>query len=92
LASVFLVVIVNVRRRQVSQAEILAVLVTVAYVLPYFAGFLYMRHMAPIYGVMALTAAVQLTRWHAPVPGSPILNQVRRLDGSESSATSYSRG
>jgi hypothetical protein len=41
----------------------LAALLTIAYVLPYFAGFLYMRHMAPIYGLMALTAAVQLTRW-----------------------------
>jgi hypothetical protein len=68
LASVFLLVIANVRRRQASQAEILAVLLTAAYLLPYFAGFLYMRHMAPIYGVVALTAAVQLTRLRAPVP------------------------
>jgi hypothetical protein len=58
--------IANVRRRQVSQAEILTVLITIAYLLPYFVGFLYMRHMAPIYGLMALTAAVQLTRWHTP--------------------------
>jgi hypothetical protein len=63
LACVLLVAIVNVVRRQISQAEILAALLTIAYVLPYFAGFLYMRHMAPIYGLMALTAAVQLTRW-----------------------------
>jgi hypothetical protein len=63
LACVLLVAIVNVVRRQISHAEILAALLTIAYVLPYFAGFLYMRHMAPIYGLMALTAAVQLTRW-----------------------------
>jgi hypothetical protein len=61
LACVFLLVIANVLRRQVSQAEILAVLFTFAYLLPYFAGFLYMRHMVPIYGVMNLTLAVQLT-------------------------------
>jgi hypothetical protein len=68
LASVFLLVIANVLRRQVSQAEILAVLLTFAYLLPYFAGFLYMRHMVPIYGVMNLTLAVQLARWHTPGP------------------------
>jgi uncharacterized membrane protein YwzB len=67
LASVFVLIIVNVRRGRVSQAEILMVLITIAYLLPYFAGFLYMRHMAPIYGLTALTAAVQLTRWHTPV-------------------------
>jgi hypothetical protein len=66
LACVLVVMIANVRRRQVSQAEILTVLITIAYLLPYFVGFLYMRHMAPIYGLMALTAAVQLTRWHTP--------------------------
>jgi hypothetical protein len=66
LACVFLLVIANVVRRQVSQAEILAVLLTFAYLLPYFAGFLYMRHMVPIYGVMNLTLAVQLARWHTP--------------------------
>jgi hypothetical protein len=65
LGCVLLVAILNMVRRQVSQAEILAALLTIAYVLPYFAGFLYMRHMVPIYGLMALTAAVQLTRWHA---------------------------
>jgi hypothetical protein len=62
LACVFALVTANVAYRRVSQAEILAVLLTVAYVLPYFVGFLYMRHMVPIYGLMALTAAVQLTR------------------------------
>ena len=67
LASVFVLTIVNVRRGRVSQAEILMVLITIAYLLPYFAGFLYMRHMAPIYGLTALTAAVQLTRWHTPL-------------------------
>jgi hypothetical protein len=62
LACVFVVAIVNLVRRQVSQAEILAVWLTIAYLLPYFGGFLYMRHMVPIYGLMGLTAAVQLTR------------------------------
>jgi hypothetical protein len=66
LACVLVFAIINVLRRQVSRAEILAILLTIAYVLPYFAGFLYMRHMVPIYGMMALVAAVQLTRWHTP--------------------------
>jgi hypothetical protein len=65
LASVFILVIVNAVRRRVSQAEVLAVLLTIAYVLPYFAGFLYMRHMVPIYGIVALTAGVQLARRHS---------------------------
>jgi len=65
LASVFILVIVNAVRRRVSLAEILAVLLTIAYVLPYFAGFLYMRHMVPIYGLVALTAGVQLARRHS---------------------------
>jgi hypothetical protein len=63
LACVCAFALVNIVRRRASQAEILAIVFTITYVLPYFGGFLYMRHMVPVYGVMALTAAVQLTRW-----------------------------
>jgi hypothetical protein len=70
LACVLVLVIVNVLRRRVSQAEILTVLLTFAYLLPYFAGFLYMRHMVPIYGVMNLTLAVQLVRWQTVQPAN----------------------
>jgi hypothetical protein len=72
LAGVFVFVVINALRRQLSQAEILAALLTTAYLLPYFLAFLYMRHMVPIYGVIALTAAVQLTRWRAPVPDAGV--------------------
>jgi len=68
LACVLVFAVVNAVRRRVSDAEILAVLLTLAYVLPYFAGFLYMRHMVPIYDLMVLTASVQVTRWHTQVP------------------------
>jgi hypothetical protein len=63
LACVLVLTIVNLVHRRVSPAEILAVWLTIAYLLPYFVGFLYMRHMVPVYGVMALTVAIQLTRW-----------------------------
>ena len=62
LACVFLLAIVNFVHRQASQAEILVVCLAIAYVVPYFAAFLYMRHMVPIYGVMAVTAGIQLAR------------------------------
>jgi hypothetical protein len=65
LACVVAFALVNIARRRVGDAEILAVVLSVSYVLPYFAGFLYGRHMVPIYGLMALTAAVQLSRWQA---------------------------
>jgi hypothetical protein len=68
LACVFLLATVNLLRRRVSQAEVLAVLFTCAYLLPYFAGFLYMRHMVPIYGVMNVVLAIQLARWRTPGP------------------------
>jgi|HubBroStandDraft_1064217.scaffolds.fasta_scaffold00802_4 hypothetical protein len=69
LACVLVVVLVNAVRRRVSDAEILAILLAFAYVLPYFAGFLYMRHMVPVYGLMALTASVQVSRWNTQMLG-----------------------
>ena len=63
VAFVVIAVAVNVFRRQVSEAEIVAVLLMCAYLLPYFAGFLYMRHLTPIYGVMVLASAIQLVNW-----------------------------
>lgn len=65
LACVFLFAIVGVVRRKVSEAEILALIMVVFFVAPYIAGFLYSRHMVPVYGLMALTAAIQLTRWES---------------------------
>jgi hypothetical protein len=53
----------GVIRRQVSEAEVLALTMLVFFLFSYIAGFLYSRHMVPMYGVMALTVAVQLTRW-----------------------------
>jgi hypothetical protein len=75
LLCVFVVAVINLIRRQASGAEILAVVLTAVYVLPYFAGFLYARHMVPVYGLAALTAAVQLTHWRGRVLS-------RRLFGS----------
>src|ERR1700733_1148159 len=63
LAAVFLFAIIGVIRRKAGEAEVLAVIMTLFFVFPYIAGFLYSRHMVPVYGLMALTAAVQLTRW-----------------------------
>jgi hypothetical protein len=68
LACVFALGIANVLRHRVSHAETLAVLLTFSYLLPYFAGFVYMRHMVPIYGVLNLTLAIQLTRWRTQSP------------------------
>jgi hypothetical protein len=64
LACVFVFAVVGIIRRKASEAEILALIMALFFVFPYLAGFLYSRHMVPIYGVMALTAAVQLKRWH----------------------------
>ncbi len=63
LALVSLVALSNLIRRQASEAEILALLLAAAYMLPYFGGFLYMRHMVPVYGLMAIVAMVQVARW-----------------------------
>ena len=65
LACVFAFALIGVIRREVSEAELLALIMGFFFVFPYLAGFLYSRHMVPIYGVMALTAAIQLTRWHS---------------------------
>lgn len=64
VACVFVFAIIGVKRHKVSEAEILALIMALFFVFPYLAGFLYSRHMVPIYGVIALTAAVQLKRWH----------------------------
>jgi hypothetical protein len=63
LACVFVFAIIGVIRRKAGEAEILAVIMALVIVFPYITGFLYSRHMVPVYGLMALTAAVQLTRW-----------------------------
>ena len=63
LACVVIFALTGVIRRQVSEAEVLALIMLVFFLFSYIAGFLYSRHMVPMYGVMALTAAVQLTRW-----------------------------
>jgi len=70
LNSVFVMILANVARRKASEAEILAALLAFTYVLPYFGGFLYMRHMVPIYGLMTFVAAVQLTQMHTAVERS----------------------
>jgi hypothetical protein len=71
LACVFVFAIIGVIHRKVSEAEILALIMAFFFVFPYVAGFLYSRHMVPIYGVMALTAAVQLKHWHDKGKATP---------------------
>jgi len=72
LACVVICALTGVIRRQVSEAEVLALTMLVFFLFSYIAGFLYSRHMVPMYGVMALTVAVQLTRWqnHGQDPDS----------------------
>ena len=80
LACVFVFAVIGIIRHKVSEAEILALIMAIFFVLPYLAGFLYSRHMVPIYGVMALTAAVQLKRWHDQREAPP-----RELDNAQES-------
>jgi hypothetical protein len=53
-------VLLSVRRRRVTDAEIMAMIMVGTYLVPYLAGFLYSRHMVPLYGIVAFTLAVQI--------------------------------
>jgi hypothetical protein len=66
-AVVLIAALFNVIRHKATDAEVLAIILAVAYVAPYVSGFLYMRHMVPVYGLIALTAAIQLAWWQADV-------------------------
>jgi len=50
-------------KRQLTSAEVLALLMMTAYIAPYMVGFIYMRHMVPIYCLVALVLAVQSADW-----------------------------
>lgn len=63
LGCVVVIALMNLRRRRISEAEALALLLAIAIVVPYLGGFLYMRHLIPIYFLMTLTLAVQSSRW-----------------------------
>ena len=55
--------IFNAFRRTISKAEILFALLAVAYLAPYLVGFLYGRHMVPVYFLASCTLAVQLNTY-----------------------------
>ena len=56
LGVVLLITLADAFNRRTSSAQRLFLLLLLAYVLPYFVGFLYMRHMVPIYFVAAAIA------------------------------------
>ncbi len=72
LACVFAVALWNIGHRNSKDAEQLIIVLTLAYLLPYFGGFLYMRHMVPVYGLGALVFTIQFANWcqdrEAPEP------------------------
>ncbi len=65
-ATVLMMMLYNATRRKIQPAEILFCLSTVAYLVPYVAGFLYMRHMVPLYFLAAITFAIQLNALAQP--------------------------
>jgi hypothetical protein len=52
---------VRVRQRRISSAEVLGLLLIAAYMVPYVAGWIYMRHMVPVYSLIAMVLAIQST-------------------------------
>ncbi len=49
----------RLRRRRLVSAEVLFLLLNAAYLTPYLGGFLYMRHMVPLYSLAAMVLAIQ---------------------------------
>jgi hypothetical protein len=58
----FCIVLMGIRlwKKRLGRAEILALVLISAYLPPYLAGWVYMRHMVPIYGLFALVLAIML--------------------------------
>ena len=70
---VALLACVHILRRRGSQAEWLFLLLVSAYLAPYFTGFLYMRHMVPLYGLAAILLALQLSaKTQSPADGEQV--------------------
>ena len=63
LAVAICLVWMGVRARQcrISRAEVLGLLLIAAYMVPYVAGWIYMRHMVPVYSLIAMVLAIQST-------------------------------
>ena len=53
--------LLRARKRALSRAEVLVLLLIGAYMVPYVAGWVYMRHMVPIYSLIAMVLAIQST-------------------------------
>ena len=51
----------RLRAGMTSRAEVLVLLLILAYMVPYLAGWVYMRHMVPIYSLIAMVLAIQST-------------------------------
>jgi hypothetical protein len=60
-AAMLAVAAYNLWRRRISRAEVLAILFVVTFLPPYLVAHLWARQMVPLYGVVALTLAIQLS-------------------------------
>jgi hypothetical protein len=49
-------------KRSMGRAEMLSIVLIAAYFPPYFAGWVYMRHLVPIYSLMSMVLAIMLTK------------------------------
>ena len=49
-------------RRKVAEYTLLALVIVAAYLTPYFAGFLYQRHLVPLFGVVGIALCLRLMR------------------------------
>ena len=62
MATMLAIAAYNLWRRKISSAEVLAILFVVTYMPAYIVAHLWARHMVPLYGLAALTLAIQLGR------------------------------
>lgn len=56
---------IHALKRRFGRAEMLAVVLIAAYLSPYMAGWVYMRHMVPIYSLLSMVLAIMLTAIHS---------------------------
>lgn len=70
----------DLRKRRLREYTALALVLGAAYLTPYFAGFLYQRHLVPLFGMVILALSLRLSEWAkgAKVSAVPRQNSVRQ--------------
>jgi len=71
-------------KRSMGRAEMLSIVLIAAYFPPYFAGWVYMRHLVPIYCLMSMVLGIMLTKSQSVQRNLTVANGTREVPNAVS--------